>query len=444
MKPRTWRKALVLPTAVLLLGMLSPVALAYFDRGPINVEVGQSAVTLKEGESVTVTVKVTPDSDSQLPGCGMAECPQTCGEKNCLNDDGECMCNGLEYQTYYADVKTATSDAGVATVSHNGGVVSIKGVAPGEATITVTGMLRQYREDAKTIQVTVVAKAEVTAPVVEPKPVEDSKPVTEQQSSGGKKEPDSKPVVKPVKPASGEGQKPAEDVPAAEEPSLDGQLAGTGSEDTHPSTDSAPQSEDEDTRTVMSDHGPILFVPIREDTLMGKAELEQVMGRQSSVTFEKKDEADNVLYSWSFDGQHVTAPADIDLTIRTSSQGTAELQKATKGEKALYLAFSHEGPLPGTATVYLRVQDVFANGTRLSFYYYDSQSGAARLQAENLLVENGCVGIPLEHCSQYILTEGSLAAAGSTAWIWGIIAVVVILLVIVLLVIKTKGRHKAA
>jgi hypothetical protein len=120
MKQRIFRFALL--TAMLVLPGLFPAAApAYFDRGPVTVDVGQSSVTVKEGESMTVSVKVTPDSDSQLPGCGMAECPQTCGDKNCLNDEGECMCNGLEYKTYVADVKTATSDAGIATASYNSG-----------------------------------------------------------------------------------------------------------------------------------------------------------------------------------------------------------------------------------------------------------------------------------------------------------------------------------
>ena len=61
-----------------------------------------------------------------------------------------------------------------------------------------------------------------------------------------------------------------------------------------------------------------------------------------------------MLYSWTFAGKEVTAPADIDLTIRISSQSTPELQKVTRGSEALYLDFGHEGPLPGLATVCLR------------------------------------------------------------------------------------------
>lgn len=423
MKQRTLRFALLITVSMLLLGMFPAVAPAYFDRGPVTVDVGQSAVTVKEGESMTVTVKVTPDSDSQLPGCGMAECPQTCGDKTCLNADGECMCNGLEYKTYYADVKTATSDAGIATASYKSGVISIKGAAPGEATITVTGMLRQYREDSRTIQVTVTAKADVTA----------------HQSPAVAGEPDSKLVVKPVEQEPTDVQKPADDVSAGEKPSID-EPAG----DTLQSSDTAQQNKDDGIRTVMSDHGPILFVPIQEDMLMGKAQLKEVMGKQSRVTFEKKDEADNVLYSWSFDGQRVTAPADIDMTVRVSQLGTAELQKVTNGKTALYLAFSHEGPLPGAATVYLRVNDVFANGTKLNLYYFDEQSGEVQLQAKEIVVKNGYVSISLQHCSQYILTEGSLDSGGGMTLIWGVIAaVVVVLLAIVLLVVKTKRGQKA-
>ncbi len=423
---------LIIP-ALLLLSTFSEVALAYFDRGAITVDLGQSAVTVKEGESMTVTVKVTPESDSQLPGCGMPECPQSCGEKYCLNDDGECMCNGLDYKTYYASVKTVTSNSDIASVSYNSGVLTIKGVAPGEATVTVTGMLRQYRENSQTIQVTVTDDADMTAPGTE---------TAERQYPAA--EAGSRPVVKPVEQTVSDTQKPSDAVPVVRPASVD-EPATDGSDDTALSSDKAQQNEIEGIRCVMSDHGAILLVPVQEDTLMGKAQLEQIMGQESSVTFEKKDEADNVLYSWSFDGQSVTSPADIDMTVCMSQQGTEELQKVTNGKTALYLAFSHEGPLPGTATVYLRVNDAFADGTKLNLYYFDEQNCEAQLQAENLMVENGCVSIPLQHCSQYILTEDRLDSVGNMTLLRGIIAAVVVaLLVILLSVAKMKRKQKVA
>jgi hypothetical protein len=405
MKQKTRRFALLIIISLLLIGFLPTAVMAYFDRGQVSVEAGQPAVTVEEGGSVTVNVNVTPASDSQLPGCGMTECPQSCGE-GCLNKDGECTCDGLQYKTYYADVQAATSDASVATVRYSSGVVIIKGIAPGEATITITGMLRQYQNGSQTVKVTVAAKTTANAAAVTATSAAGQKTVAV---------PAGNPVVKPV-----------EIKPVGEPPASD-----------------AAQQNQGDIRTVMSDHGLILFVPLQEGNPMGKAQLAKIMGRQESVTFEKTDAAGNVLYSWTFAGKDLTAPADIDMTIEISKQGTEELQRVTGGKEALYLAFSHEGPLPGPATVCVNVNDIFANGSKLNLYYYDEKNSKAQLQAENLPVENGYVNIPLKHCSQYILMEGSLDSAAGMIWTGVIMAVAaVVLLLIVLLVVEIKRKQK--
>lgn len=403
---KTWRWTLWIIMLLLLTGSCPAVVMAYFDRGPVKVEAGQPAVTVEEGGSVTVSVNVTPASASQLPGCGMAECPQNCG-KGCLNERGDCTCNGWQYQTYNANVQTATSNAGVATVRYSNGVVNIKGIAPGEATIIVTGMLRQYENSSQTIKVTVTAQTSANQPVAS---------TTAAAPNNSTAVPVASPIVKPVQVNADDG--------------------------TAPASVAAQQNQGTEVHTVMSEHGPILFVPIQQDTLLGKAQLATIMGKPESATFEKKDAAGNVLYSWTFAGKDVTAPADIDLTILISKAGTPELQKLTGGKEALYLDFYHQGPLPGRATVNLSVNHVFANGTKLNLYYYDEKSGQAKLQAANLPVANGYVSISLSHCSHYFLMAGSLASGGGMIWISAIIAVTVLLLLLgILLVIRIKHKQ---
>ena len=91
----------------LIIGSWSMTAHAYFDRGPVEVSLGHSSVSLKEGESVSVSVKLSPSSSRQLPGCGMPECPQICGEKECLDSKGECTCAGTTYHTYHATAEVS-------------------------------------------------------------------------------------------------------------------------------------------------------------------------------------------------------------------------------------------------------------------------------------------------------------------------------------------------
>ena len=145
--------------AVLALCMqVTMPAFAYFQRGDVKIKAGKQSVSLEQGGSESVSVTLTPSSSQQLPGCGMAECPQSCGEKECLDANGECTCNGTTYQTYYAYASAASSNTSVATAKYDNGTVSIKGVGPGTATITLTASLRQFTSTSTTIQVIVSAK----------------------------------------------------------------------------------------------------------------------------------------------------------------------------------------------------------------------------------------------------------------------------------------------
>ena len=111
---------------VLAAPCLSLESEAYFNRGSVSLSLGQKSVSLAAGSSASVSAAVDPIKQDQLPGCGMAECPQTCGD-GCLNESGECMCAGTEYKTYYADVSAASSDASVASASWENGTLTITG-----------------------------------------------------------------------------------------------------------------------------------------------------------------------------------------------------------------------------------------------------------------------------------------------------------------------------
>ena len=108
----------------------------------------QLAVSVAAGRSVSVSAAVDPE-EQQLPGCGMPECPQSCGNTVCLNEYGECTCGGTTYQTYYSDVKAVSGNSSVATVSYGGRNATRRGVSAGKTTVTVTGSMRQYTSTTK-------------------------------------------------------------------------------------------------------------------------------------------------------------------------------------------------------------------------------------------------------------------------------------------------------
>lgn len=143
----------------LLLGIFAVSAYAYFNRGTLQISVDKDNVTLTAGQTANVTVTATPAQDSQLPGCGLEQCPQTC-PSYCVQEavyGNNCTCNGTTFQNYNTTVTASSSDNGVATATVNGMQVSIKGVASGTAIITVTGNLREWTAAEKQIQVTVTS-----------------------------------------------------------------------------------------------------------------------------------------------------------------------------------------------------------------------------------------------------------------------------------------------
>lgn len=154
-----FRKALCCAvSAAMALSVTAVSSFAYIDRGDVEIG-GSDSYTLKVGE--TAELSVTPYEEDHYPGCGMAECPEICGEKNCIvevNGHTECVCNGTDLVTYNAEVTAESSDSEVADVSYDGsGSVVITAKAAGEAEISVTAKFREYNDASKTVSVTVQA-----------------------------------------------------------------------------------------------------------------------------------------------------------------------------------------------------------------------------------------------------------------------------------------------
>ncbi len=157
---RIMRCAAIVLAAVMMFSLTGIVSMAYIDRGSVSIS-GKSAYELSVGENASLTV--SPHGEAHLPGCGMADCPEICGEKECIvtiNGQKECTCNGTDLTTYYADVEVSSSDTGVAEVSYNGktGEVTITAKKAGTASVSIDALFREYRAASKTVAVTVTEK----------------------------------------------------------------------------------------------------------------------------------------------------------------------------------------------------------------------------------------------------------------------------------------------
>ena len=169
----TKKKWVVLLGAVVCINLVFAgiTAEAFFNRGQVIVRCSRQSVSLESGRSpMTIGVSVSPESDSQTPGCGMADCPDSC-HQGCLDAKGNCTCAGTEYKTYKTAVSVSSSNPSVALGSYSGGTLIIEPLGPGTATLTVTGTLREWSSGSASVQVTVTGES--------PKPVEPEKPEPE-------------------------------------------------------------------------------------------------------------------------------------------------------------------------------------------------------------------------------------------------------------------------
>ena len=154
---RSLRFTGIVSAVMLLAGTFAVPSFAFIERGDVQIN-GESSYTLEVGE--TAELSVTPYEEQHLPGCGMADCPTTCGEKNCIIEgptgQQECVCDGRDYVTYYATVKPESSDSSVAEAKYDdAGNVVITAKGAGTAEVNITAEFREYNSAEKTVKVTV-------------------------------------------------------------------------------------------------------------------------------------------------------------------------------------------------------------------------------------------------------------------------------------------------
>ena len=187
MKKGIAKKVLSLAAAAAMaLSVTAVPSFAYINRGDVQIS-GEDAYTLNVGD--TVSLSVTPYEEQHYPGCQMPECPEICGAKNCIaypvsSNVPECVCNGTEFETYYAEVTPLSSDESVATAEYDGnGSVEITANAPGEAVISITATFREYNDAVRDVTVTVADDSSVEPGGEEPE--EPDEDVSQGGSSGG-------------------------------------------------------------------------------------------------------------------------------------------------------------------------------------------------------------------------------------------------------------------
>ena len=382
------RAAALIVAALLCIALFPVRADAYFNRGTVQISVGKSSVSIASGSTASVSVQVSPIKQDQLPGCGMAECPQTCGD-GCLDANGECTCGGTEYHTYYSSVSAASSNSSVATASYSNGTLTIKAVSPGTATINLTGSMRQYTDGTAAVNVTVTSQSTKSGTASG-----GTSSGTQSSSSG-------------TAANAADGTSSGVIVENQGNAGADAATAQGTEAQADADAETSPEGE-----VIDTEKGKYRIVDISSSTDI-EACFKDAAAEGSHLVFQQKN-GDNIEYSWTFDGTKLDQDFDyskIKLDITGSSDYPDSFNSALKGINAYYMKFSYSGDLPAPADIYINVTQSFASDEELHLYQAISTSGRLKEQDGTAQMTNGYASFTIDHCSSYMLTDQKIAGA---------------------------------
>ena len=371
--------------ATLSLGGVPGVAWAYFSKPAPSISVA-GGVSVASGSSTTIACTVSPEAESQLPGCGMAECPQACdglvkpGDSKpggCLDANGWCTCAGTGYYTAYTSVQVSSSDPSVARASYASGVLSIVGYRPGTATISISASLSKHAPSAASTTVTVYDNA--TTP---------SNPGNNGGSPSG----------------SGSGAPSGGSVSVT---AVGGTTAIAAA-----AAAAAASGGEKQVVEMEAEDGSKTIVVEAEDAATAAEELGKIVGTNGTVTFWSGGTLGSPAISWTFKGEDIAEDADlnIDPTVTVSKRGTGDVSKLMADvDKAIVMDFAHSGDLPAPAEVFVRASDVFSDGDELSLFTFNEDSQKFERVQDGVKVEDGYATFSIEHCSVWALSQDDLS-----------------------------------
>lgn len=377
--------------ATLSMGAAPGVAWAYFSKSAPSISLA-GGVSVASGSSTTIVCSVSPEEELQLPGCGMAECPQACdglvrpGDSKpggCLDANGWCTCAGTGYYTAYTSVQVSSSDPSVARASWSGGVLSIVGYRPGTATISISASLSKHEQSS----------ASTTVTVYDNTPTPDSTSSNNGPSSGGSSG------------ASGSGSSAGGAVSVTA-------VGGTSATAAAAAAAEASGSENQVVELEAEDGSKTIVVEAK-DSATAAEELGKVVGTKGTVTFWSGGTLGSPSISWTFKGEDIAEGVDlnIDPTVTVSKHGTGDVSKLLADvDKAIVMDFAHSGSLPAKAEVFVRASDMFSDGDELGLYTYNEQTKKFERVQDGVKVADGYATFSIDHCSVWALSKDDLSA----------------------------------
>ena len=426
-------------------------AWAYFSYPAPSISVPE-LVELYSGDSQQVTCAVDPLSERQLPGCGMAECPQACdGLENpqtgvtggCLNADGWCTCAGTMYSTVQTNVSVSSSNPSVARASWAGGVLSIKGYKAGSVTITVNAALAKHESASAQVHVEVVAPPAASQQEQGSSDAGGTAAASESGNAGASAANAGASSTTGTSTSTGGSTK-------NESKSASGSGSGSGSKSSSGSgsnSTSGSGSNAVSASPVGQTANPVVSVEGAEDAVAGEvgneavAEivsregeriitvrvggadasemLAKVAGTGGRVTFWSGGTADSPDVSLTLRGEDVSA-GDVegfDISLKASKKGSGDVAELLAGvERSVVVELGGAEKLPAEGEMYVRTSAVYGDGADVKLYRYsagateaeDEADGSFALLDGDVKVSDGYASFKVDSAAAYVLADDDL------------------------------------
>ncbi len=404
------RAALFMLSALLVVAMacvaMPSSAWAYYSLSPVEIYLGSNSISMGAGESASIGCGLSIASEEQTVGCGMAECPQGCGDLTtpqgvkggCADVNGWCTCMGTAYSAYGTNVAVYSDNPGVARASYSNGVLNVTSYGAGSATLTVSATLQQHND----------AAAYVTVDVSDNNA---SSGGSGNSGGSGSYSGGSTTVVPTDSVSGGSGaaaSNGASSGAVAVNPSGSVAVSATGV----PAAAAAVAATDEKNEKVVEAADGTKALIVQANAAANCAEeLSQIAGTEGTCTFWTGASSDKPDISWTFKGTDLDPDGDLnmDLGVTVSEKGTGTVADVLANAKdSLVMDWQQEGPLPGKASVYVRTAGKYADGTTLSLFCFNKDTGKFELQKSGITVTSGYASFDMDHCSTWALSTDDL------------------------------------
>ncbi len=167
----------------------------------------------------------------------------------------------------------------------------------------------------------------------------------------------------------------------------------------------------------------------------------QLAGTDKKYMFSVRNEFNETLYMWKFDGVKINQNEVIDFDVQFDSAQRDEIRRLLDYRESILLSLSHSGVIPTGLTLNVNVSKMYKDDSILYLYYYDTESGKLEDQSMEFVVKDGYVELDLDHASQYVLTPVKLSMFDNIGIVLaGVIALLALILLLVLISMSMKVR----